>query len=483
MSSLILNRSGYVWKQTPELKDAHLYSAPPFVNVPGATNLITEPIQLYFGVKTLVQARRTKDTETKYDALVKSIGAPFNLANAAGQIAEYGSNAKVFKIGKMMKVFAKITAIFGIVVCSVEMALTVRDIRRNNKLLKLIDKPGTLEETLERIFKKFFQVKTTHPQKLLATKVRLAKRVRKWLVLEMDKNLPRILKGLKSKDPLVKAQAIHDGQLILDQLRQQTEKHAVFNAIALTSLIVTALGLALFLAYGTKTSTPFVLTGFGIGALGYVAHKGMMDNRGLTFEGKKAIPEFIRKKAFQLAELANRCFRKITCQKKPKKWEWKADKMPTFKWANKTEIQQPALSPQLQQSVALPPPSLQPRELCTHQGRKPVGEALQGKPSHFPSKHPFPSSRAQQALSPAQALGQSGLQRQYTPLRKAQRSQVHCLQRQKVGPSGSQKPLKASPFHGVVDEPFLAQIRQDLDHLQELISQCRKHMAHSDILL
>lgn len=479
MSRVFLNpKEGFVWGKSPELRDAHLYSASPFVNVPGATNFFAVPIQCYFGLKTFLQAQRTKDRETKYDAIVKTVGAPFNLINAAGQLADYGTKAKVYKTTKFLKVFANVTAIFGLVVCAIEMALTARDLKRNNALLKLVRKPGTLEEKLTRVFKRYFQVKAEHPEQLLAKKVCLAKRVRKWLVSEIDNNLPRILADLKSDDPVKKAKAMHDGQLILDHLLIQTDKHLLFNLVAMASLIITVAGLSLLLAKGAKASTPIVLAGFAVGAVGFVLHKSLMDCVGVKFKWKKTFPESLRKSVFLIGQVAKRGFATLTRQPKPLKQVWKKDKAPALPWATQTEKLLPAQSPLLQPSEDHPLPLPQPPESCTLQAKKPVDAAPQEKLSRSQDKVQSLASLAKQAHALAQTSAQYVRPHQCKPPRREQKSRAHFLHRQIEDPSASQEPSTKVPFRGVVDVLFLAQIRRDLDHLQALISHFRTHREH-----
>lgn len=151
------------------------------------------------------------------------------------------------------------------------------------------ENPGLEEKGLLALQKKELKIASTIKKK------ELARRVRPWMVEEGNKTITPLLKGIVEGE----TEAIHEGLKFVDDMYTQSQKKKMAHILGIIALVVAATSL-IALAASCPASIPYILAGiamtFALARAGVFA--GMLESRGWTFEPKKILPEWIRKRIF-----------------------------------------------------------------------------------------------------------------------------------------------------------------------------------------
>ncbi len=130
-------------------------------------------------------------------------------------------------------------------------------------------------------------------EKLAIKKKNLARRVRPWMVSEASETVSPILSGVVQNN----SEAIKEGLRLADDIHSQSKKKKIVHALGIITLVFAAASLVT-MCVTSPAFLPFLLVGIAtIFALVRVSvYSGSLELRGWTFEPKKCIPEFIRKR-------------------------------------------------------------------------------------------------------------------------------------------------------------------------------------------
>ena len=151
------------------------------------------------------------------------------------------------------------------------------------------ENPGLEEKELLRLQQKELQIASTIKKK------QLARRVRPWMVEEANKTINPLLKGMVEGE----TEAIHEGLKFVDDMHTQSKKKKLAHILGIIAIIVAAASL-IALAVTCPASIPYILAGvamtFALARAGVFA--GTLESRGWTFEPKKILPDWLRKRIF-----------------------------------------------------------------------------------------------------------------------------------------------------------------------------------------
>jgi len=147
----------------------------------------------------------------------------------------------------------------------------------------------SLEELQEITIKKL-------REELAIKKKRLARRVRPWMVSEASETVSPILSGVIKND----SEAIKEGLRLADDIHSQSKKKKIAHILGIIALVFAAASLVT-MCVTCPAFLPFLLVGIATTfALARVfVYSGSLDSRGWTFEPKKCVPEFIRKRIWE----------------------------------------------------------------------------------------------------------------------------------------------------------------------------------------
>lgn len=130
---------------------------------------------------------------------------------------------------------------------------------------------------------------------LTVKKNQLARRIRPWLALQLENELPNLITGLKSSDPTHRAQAMKRGEEILSDVKTQTDKKVFLTILGVITLLITIVGFALMLAAIPYIPLIILTIGGALSILSFALNAGMMDNKGWNITWSNCIPEWVKK--------------------------------------------------------------------------------------------------------------------------------------------------------------------------------------------
>lgn len=155
------------------------------------------------------------------------------------------------------------------------------DVRQKN--------PELSEKELLELQKSELEIASTIKKK------KLARRVRPWMVEEANKTINPLLEGIANGE----TEAIHEGLKFVDDMHTQSKKKKLAHILGIIALVVAAASL-IALAVTCPAAIPYILAGvamtFALARAGVFA--GTLESRGWTFEPKKILPDWIRKRIF-----------------------------------------------------------------------------------------------------------------------------------------------------------------------------------------
>jgi len=133
-------------------------------------------------------------------------------------------------------------------------------------------------------------------EELAIKKKALARRVRPWMVSEASETVSPILSGVIQND----SEAIKEGLRLADDIHSQSKKKKIAHILGIIAFVFAAASLVT-MCVACPAFLPFLLVGIATTfALARVfVYSGSLGSRGWTFEPKKCIPEFIRKKIWE----------------------------------------------------------------------------------------------------------------------------------------------------------------------------------------
>ena len=127
----------------------------------------------------------------------------------------------------------------------------------------------------------------------------LARRIRPFLVKEVEEKIDAIEKGLRSYNPKERQSALEKGQELLKNVKVQTEKKIYVHITGIVAVALTIIGLVLLFT-SCPYIIPFLLIFIG-GALAmarYFMAYGLLDHKGWEMDYKNCLPNWIRKRFF-----------------------------------------------------------------------------------------------------------------------------------------------------------------------------------------
>jgi hypothetical protein len=156
-----------------------------------------------------------------------------------------------------------------------------RDLEKKHYPLEQLD-----NETLFAIFEKKISVKKT----------KLTRRIRPWLVKEMDFKAISIIKELNSSCTISKLRGIELSKKLFQKIETQNIKKIMRHTLGLAALAVTIAGLILIMV-GCPYLIPFLLINLGciFALLRWAVGKGLLEQGGWTLDYKKLLPNCILK--------------------------------------------------------------------------------------------------------------------------------------------------------------------------------------------
>ncbi|MBM3207081.1 MAG: hypothetical protein FJZ57_00515 [Chlamydiae bacterium] len=172
----------------------------------------------------------------------------------------------------------------------------------NDKYLILTEKEKT---KIESIVKKSFsgqsetfiaaKIEETEANWLHVKSNNLARRVAPWCAIEISHRLNPILQDLKSSNPEIKKQAIKDMKELLSTSEIQAKKFLILHSVSLVifalSACVAIASLALFPPLVPLVGMTTILIA---STVSYVAHEGMIKQKGWKFCAGDLIPDFLK---------------------------------------------------------------------------------------------------------------------------------------------------------------------------------------------
>ena len=132
----------------------------------------------------------------------------------------------------------------------------------------------------------------------------LIRRVQHWMANDLELKIPGLIQDLQN--PLKRQEAIDKAREMFSNIRIQSHKNLLINALGLVAVIATLAGLILGLA-ACPYLIPFALLAFGgiLSFIRYYLHLGLLETQGWHFEPKRCIPAFVKsihKKMFKEKE-------------------------------------------------------------------------------------------------------------------------------------------------------------------------------------
>ena len=136
---------------------------------------------------------------------------------------------------------------------------------------------------------------------LIKKQTKLARRIRPWLVQETNQALPLLIPKIRADD----ARSLKEGLQLSEEIWIQSKKKKIAHLLAILTLLFAMISLACLLIT-SPVAIPYVVSGvaFTFGCLRFGLFSGTLDSRGWTFEPKKMLPLWIRKKLFSDADLS-----------------------------------------------------------------------------------------------------------------------------------------------------------------------------------
>lgn len=134
----------------------------------------------------------------------------------------------------------------------------------------------------------------------------LIRRVQHWMTNDLEQKIPGLIQDLQSPLSQKRQEAIEGAAGLFNNIRIQSHKNLLINAIGLAAVIASIAGLILGLA-ACPYFIPFALLAFGgvLSFLRYYLHLGLLETQGWHFDPKRCIPAFVKsinKKLFQKEE-------------------------------------------------------------------------------------------------------------------------------------------------------------------------------------
>ena len=133
-------------------------------------------------------------------------------------------------------------------------------------------------------------------EKLAIKKKNFARRVRPWMVSEASETVSPILSGVVKNN----SEAIKEGLRLADDIHSQSKKKKLAHILGIIALVFAAASLVT-MCVTCPAFLPFLLVGIATTfalARAFV-YSGSLESRGWTFEPKKCVPEFIRKRIWR----------------------------------------------------------------------------------------------------------------------------------------------------------------------------------------
>ena len=264
-------------------------------NIPGKGNLLTLPFDFISSIQDLKGAFARQDRQSLVEASIRSVGLPFNAVNSVEQNLELGHQMHVIK-GYSTSLLAKISGIFGIILCLVEMCIEGNYIRRQKKFLKKLDSKESLQDKMRWISKKYFEV---DEKKRVTQFTKLSRLLQPFAAQELHRDLPLLFHHFYDKNSVW---GDFDGDnwatKMITQIKTQSEKKVLFHSIGLVTLFITLIGLVLTLIPPIPLFVGgiFISGGVVLGITRFVLNKGYYDNPGWTFTANKLLPPWIAKR-------------------------------------------------------------------------------------------------------------------------------------------------------------------------------------------
>ncbi len=260
-------------------------------NIPGTGNLLTLPLDIISSIQSIKGAIACKDKQSLFDATIRTVGLPFNAVNSIGQNIEVGIQSGLLPNDRF-NAFAKITVIFGIILCLIELVIEGLHIFRQRKFLKKLNAQPSLEQKMRWISKKYLEVDESKKQAKL---IKLSRLIRPFAADQVRKELPILFKRYYDKKSFW---GHFDGDKwatkVVSLIETQSEKRITFHTLGILTLIITLIGLTLSVtSCNPWIGNAFTITGLVMGLNRYALHKGYYDQEGWTFHWNKLIPNWI----------------------------------------------------------------------------------------------------------------------------------------------------------------------------------------------
>lgn len=165
---------------------------------------------------------------------------------------------------------------------------------------------GSSQETIAT------KIKETQTNWLNVKSNNLARRVAPWCAVELNDKLAPILIGLKSFNPEVKKQAIAEMKELLATTEIQAKKFLILHCVSLAIFAISACVAIASLAV-CPPLIPFIgiTTIFIASTVSYIAHEGMIKQRGWKFCAADCIPDFIKNCSIKITQTFNSVVRQF----------------------------------------------------------------------------------------------------------------------------------------------------------------------------
>jgi hypothetical protein len=258
-----------------------LYLGPGYTKVPGITNIVYAPYELYSEIKAAHQAFKIRDGEGFIENSLRIIEAPFSFSNALLQLSWYGiyffNSPALQNTLQTTSLLTSSIAAAGFVLCAIETVLETIGLIRTVNFLKT----NSLSD----------HAYLTHMKKH-----ELAHRVHPWLADRIEETLPQIQQGLQSQDPSKRAEAKETTAAILKNVKIQSQKKLLIHVIGLLAALITIAGLIAGCG-ACPFIIPFVILVVGgvLSLVRYYLQCGLMDVEGWNFSVANCIPEIVKK--------------------------------------------------------------------------------------------------------------------------------------------------------------------------------------------
>jgi hypothetical protein len=317
---------------------------------PGLSQLFFAPLTIIYTIPEFIRASSKGDMEGTLDAILRLSRANFSFAYAFMMASSYATQFfSLYEISFVKQIHTLSCPILGIVLSTLEMLyegwslIKIREFKNQfhvidlstshkkaskstkNKLLKKdikflnrqylkvnSNEKVKIENYIQKKFKnepyqwenKFNEISDTF---LKIKKSDLARRVRPWLVEEIDQRLPKVLENIKDPNPEVRKKAIERAKELMTQLDTQCQKRILIHLLGLLALTFTMAAFILAIAGAPfLTVTLFFVVAAIIGFSRYTFAKGYLDSRGWKFRVENFPPEWVMKLYYKFYEMQQR---------------------------------------------------------------------------------------------------------------------------------------------------------------------------------